>query len=250
MNTSSPSPYDSSFYDRTRNRSYSSALATLGFLWRYYAPVSVVDVGCGSGTWLKAAAELGAKDIQGLEGAWMSKEIATIPFENIQIADLSKAFALPRTFDMAISMEVAEHLPAASAKGFVACITKLAPVVLFSAAVPKQDGVGHVNEQWPAYWADFFREEGYVALDLLRSHLWDNPDVEWWYSQNAVVYIKEAFFNEMATFRELTPYRVVKPLPLVHPELFAKSERPGLRKIFFNLLPGGLSRAVGRAVKK
>jgi hypothetical protein len=62
-----------------------------------------------------------------------------------------------RTFDLAICLEVAEHLPPEAAEGFIDSLTRLAPVVLFSAAITFQVGNQHLNGQWPDYWATLFR---------------------------------------------------------------------------------------------
>lgn len=67
--------------------------------------------------------------------------------------DLTQPLSLGRKFDLCVSMEVAEHLPPSRADSFVADLVGLAPVVLFSAAVPEQGGTNHLNEQWPDYGA-------------------------------------------------------------------------------------------------
>ena len=71
-------------------------------------------------------------------------------------------------------LEVAEHIPPECADIFVESLTwGLAPVIMFSAAVPGQGGTLHLNEQWPAYWASKFAQHGYVLIDCLRPQLWD-----------------------------------------------------------------------------
>jgi hypothetical protein len=46
-------------------------------------------------------------------------------------------------FDLAVCLEVAEHLPPERAESFIRELCDLAPVVLFSAAIPGQGGTGH-----------------------------------------------------------------------------------------------------------
>ena len=116
------------------------------------APRSIVDVGCGSGAWLSAFATAGVRDLVGLEGSPADPEIADVEPSVIQVCDLSRPFRLNRDFDLAVSLEVAEYLPEDSAASFIESLTQLAPIVLFSAAIPGQTGVGHINEQWPTYW--------------------------------------------------------------------------------------------------
>jgi hypothetical protein len=62
--------------------------------------------------------------------------------------DLESPIRLERTFDLAISMEVAEHLSPGRAPSFVDDLTGLAAVVLFSTAIPGPGGIGHINEPW------------------------------------------------------------------------------------------------------
>src|SRR5271165_3642324 len=90
---------------------------------------------------------------------------------------------MERQFDLAISLEVAEHLDSKYASSFVAALLKSSPVVCFSAAIPFQDGVNHVNEQWPDYWARLFASHDYLAIDCIREKIWDNEKVELWYAQ-------------------------------------------------------------------
>ena len=61
--------------------------------------------------------------------------------------DLRDSFAIGRTFDLAISLEVAEHPPEEFAEPLVERLVTAAPFVLFSAAIPEQGGIHHVNEQ-------------------------------------------------------------------------------------------------------
>ena len=101
---------------------------------------SVVDVGCGDGSWLVVFRKLGVKEILGIDGEYVDPGLLQIPQDCFQAFDLAKPFSLGRVFDLAVSLEVAEHLPAECAPGFVECLTRLAPSVLFSAAIPFQGG--------------------------------------------------------------------------------------------------------------
>jgi hypothetical protein len=51
-----------------------------------------------------------------------------------------------KRFDLAISLEVAEHLPEGSAGALVSTLIEAAPVVVFSAAIKGQSGTNHINE--------------------------------------------------------------------------------------------------------
>src|SRR6185437_3265527 len=93
-----------------------------------------------------------------------------------------------RRFDLACSLEVAEHLPRERASDFVGLLTRSAPIVLFSAAIPGQGGNHHINEQWQSYWSELFRSRSFQAFDCIRPIVYGNPAVDWWYRQNTIVY--------------------------------------------------------------
>jgi len=156
-------------------------------------PKSVVDFGCGTGTWLAVFSRYGVREILGVDGPWIDHELLEIPSDRFVARDLSKPFYLDRQFDLVLSLEVAEHLPPESAHGFLDSLTRLGPIVLFSAAIPYQGGTGHLNEQWPEYWASLFERRGFNAVDCIRRRVWENPAVEWWYAQNAILLVRDDF---------------------------------------------------------
>ena len=183
-------------------------------------PQSVVDVGCGSGTWLAEFARAGVADVMGVDSGNVSPEQLEIPVERFAVRDLSLGLELDRRFDLVVSLEVAEHLPPESAEVFVAALTALGPLVLFSAAIPHQGGVNHVNEQWPDYWAHLFAAHDHLPIDCLRRKIWDEEDVDWWYAQNLLLY---AHRNELARRPELQREAALtgeRPLALVHPRKY------------------------------
>src|SRR5688572_1327578 len=99
-------------------------------------PRSVVDLGCGVGGWLAAFMKAGVEDVAGYDGEWVHLEDLLIPQNCFHRHDLSKPLPVERVFDLAVSVEVAEHLQAECALPFVQTLTKFSNVVLFSAAIP------------------------------------------------------------------------------------------------------------------
>lgn len=181
--------YSKVFYAWQRIGSHNSAQRILPIVFDAVRPRSVVDVGCGVGTWLDVARALGASTV-GYEGEWVKGLPPTYPGIAIHAADLERRLEASQTFDLAISMEVAEHLTPGRADSFVADLVALAPHVLFSAAVPGQGGNNHINEQWQSYWADRFAAHGYGPRDIVRPKVKDDGGVAYWYRQNAVLYSK------------------------------------------------------------
>jgi hypothetical protein len=183
---------------------------------------SVIDIGCGNGGWLKAYAAAGITDFQGIDGPWVQESWLDIPVANFATADLSQELKRDRRYDLATCLEVAEHLPPSSATTIVDTLTGLADVVLFSAAVPDQGGTDHLNEQWPAYWAQLFAAKGYVAVDHLRPILWENDDVAWYYRQNLIFFVAEAKLAELPLLAASHAAAGGRVPALVHPEIWLR----------------------------
>jgi len=182
-------------------------------------PTRVVDVGCGTGTWLATFAEHGATDILGLDGNYVDRSLLDIPAGRFIATDLSKPVHVGGKYDLAVCLEVAEHLPEASAETLVQLLTDLAPCVLFSAAIPFQGGVNHLNEQWPEYWATRFRARDFLPIDCLRRTIWSNEKVAWFYAQNILLFAEERYAHAHPSLaRELL--NSTAPLSLVHPSCF------------------------------
>lgn len=152
-----------------------------------FSPGSVLDVGCGTGTWLKAFDECGVLDYFGVDGAYIDILKLRIPLERFQPADLRKPLFLDRKFDLVVSLEVAEHIEAEYSDIFVESLIRHGDTILFSAAIPGQGGQNHVNEQWPDYWLKKFLAYGYTFHDIIRPRIWSDPLVDWWYRQNMFV---------------------------------------------------------------
>ena len=129
----------------------------------------------------------GVEEILGVDGGHLQREQLLIPEECALSADLSKPLHLEKTYDLVISLEVGEHLPAESSQTLVGTVTRLGPVVMFSAAIPFQGGTSHVNEQWPKYWARMFEDRGYLVIDCLRPKVWEDPAVLPCYAQNTLL---------------------------------------------------------------
>lgn len=213
-------PYTTDFYAKIGAGSRRSAEVMLPLVLEWVQPRSVVDVGCGVGAWLAVARAHGISDVLGLDGAYVQRNQLQIPSAQFLSAELSNPPPLARRFDLVLSLEVAEHLPATQAAEFIAYLTGLGPVVLFSAAAPQQGGDGHLNEQWPAYWAALFAEHGFAALDCLRPRFWNCPDLEFWYAQNTLLYVHAAHprLPQLLTHAAAAPPHA--PLPLIHPQLY------------------------------
>jgi len=167
-------PYDESFYQGQQDGSVSSAQIVVPIVLSLFPCRSVVDFGCCVGGWLKEFERNGVADYLGVDGDYVARHLLKIPADRFRPIDLRNVSDLGRGFDLACSLEVAEHLPEDRAKSFVAALVKAAPVVLFSAAISLQGGTEHVNEQWQSYRAKLFARLHRFGLHP-SGDLWGSP---------------------------------------------------------------------------
>jgi SAM-dependent methyltransferase len=187
-------------------------------------PASVLDVGCGSGGWLKVFKDHGVVDVVGVDGPYVRPESLRIAREEFVGRDLNEPFRLDRAFDLAISLEAAHYVPEDRAAGLVESICAHAPAVLFGAAVPHQPGGLGLNQRWPSWWATLFADHGFQAEDWLRPLVWEDERVDWWYAQNTILYRSGGASGERVR-------------ALVHPGLLEEiaarpAEPPARRRLF------------------
>lgn len=212
--------YTKSFYEELHSGVKKSAEAIVPLVLELTQAQSVVDVGCGTGTWLSVFQQYGVKHILGIDGEYVNSDLLEIPQEKFLPINLEQPFELDEKFDLVVSLEVAEHLPEEIAESFVNCLVQLGPVVLFSAAIPFQGGVNHVNEQWPDYWMNYFQEQGYVAIDCLRKEAWQNQKIEYWYAQNLLLFVDQKMLEAHDLLRDKLQNTCLNQLSLVHPRKY------------------------------
>jgi SAM-dependent methyltransferase len=241
--------YPASFYQDLDRTARPSARIVVPLLMQWVRPHAVLDIGCGDGSWLAEFAAQGAADVLGLDGDWVSEQQLKIPRSSFRRAALDQPIEAGRRFDLALSLEVAEHLPPPRAAGLVRDLAAHAPVVLFSAAIPAQGGLNHVNEQWPDWWADLFAAQGMVAIDALRWRIWNEADVTWWYKQNTLLYARPEALErlpELAAARASSPRGAAR---LVHPHKYQealRTGRPTLRR-WLKMGPAALRQTFGES---
>jgi hypothetical protein len=182
--------YGANFYAAQREGSLASAEIVLPIVFDLISPKSVIDFGCGVGTWLAIAKRLGVERCVGIEGPWVMTQPLASPKLDVRSFDLEQTVSLNERFDLALCLEVAEHLKPTRSDSLVSDLCAASNIVLFSAATPGQGGDGHLNEQWPLYWAKRFIRNGYIPLDIVRPILRSYRAVEVWYRTNSVIYAR------------------------------------------------------------
>jgi len=213
--------YNADFYRDRHAQTRHAAEAVLGVALSGMPEInSAVDFGCGVGTWLEVLRDTGVGEVYGLEGDWLDRSLLRIPEACFSNADLTEPVDLGRRFDLAMTLEVAEHLPPEKAEVFVGSLVRHADIVMFSAAVPNQGGVNHLNEQPPEYWAGLFAAHGYRVFDYVRWRVWGDSSIPPWYRQNVFVYASEVRASEVEErVRGLEP--VGMPMSVISPDLLA-----------------------------
>ena len=212
--------YDKDFFDGLAGGALRSAQEVVPVVLDLIPARTCIDVGCARGEWLSVFKEHGL-DVAGCDGRYIDRKSLLIPEKSFTAVDLNQPLEFDQAFDLCISLEVAEHLTPEAAPGFIRSLVCLAPCVLFSAAVPDQGGTGHLNEQWPEYWASLFQKHGYVWLDPFRLKIWNNPKVAWWYRQNLFLFCSGRFLNERPDLAEFKASAT--DLRMVHPEVLQRA---------------------------
>lgn len=230
--------YSKKFFSNREAATHASAQEIVPYLLNLVRPESVVDVGCGNGVWLEAFTDAGIRDYLGIDGHWVADELLRVPKEKFLRHDLATGMPrIDKVYDLAISIEVGEHLPHRMADEFIEFLCGLAPIVAFSAAVPLQGGTGHCNEQPQSYWMEKFGRYSFACVDCVRPRIWRNANTNVVHRQNLLVYVSEAR-DEL--LRKLAEFQVsaASLVDVIHPELYelrirqARQRRNPLSRLF------------------
>jgi len=196
-----------------------AAREVIPFIMELLHPRSIIDVGCGIGTWLKVFEEHGISDYLGIDGDYIDIELLHIDRHKFITQNLENPAHLERRFDLVVSLEVAEHIAEQSSDKFVDFLVSLGDIILFSAAIPDQGGQNHLNEQWPLYWQEKFRDHGYHFCDILRSRFWDDEDIDWWYRQNMFLVVNSSLREQFPESHNIMKCIHPKQYKYIHDKL-------------------------------
>lgn len=186
--------YTADFYDLIRPGVRRSAARLVPQMAEWYYEASgqpealpaVLDVGCGEGWWAREWVEGGFANMAvGADGNWGGAAIRDADRPGLHFGTINLAIVEPQpaySYDIALCLEVAEHLP--NPDDLLAYLRTTAPVCFFSAAIPGQPGADHISCRWQHEWAATFEDAGWFTSDRLRRRIWTDPEIEWWYRQN------------------------------------------------------------------
>ena len=205
--------YNNDFYKKHQNESLISAKVIVPLLLDVFPANSVVDIGCGTGTWLAVFRDLGVKTIKGYDINELSEKNYLIDKKYISTkCNLeTETFSIDFKADLAICLEVGEHLAESAADNLIKNLVNVAPAVIFSAAFPGQTGVHHINEQPPWYWREKFQKYEYIEIDFIRPIIWSEEQVSWWYRQNMTAFVNPYCIKNNQLLKKLwTRFKVLK----------------------------------------
>lgn len=160
---------------------------------RQFDPGRVIEFGCGAGRFMDPLTERGV-EVFGIDRSTKGFAASSLPIDHFAVHDLRDPYETTREYDLALCIEVLEHIPAADAATAVASVAEAAPVAIVTAAPPGQGGTHHVNERPPDYW-----KEQFAAVDMrfdpeVTAAIADaiDPRALTWLTENLLVFEREA----------------------------------------------------------
>lgn len=163
---------------------------------RFPAAIRYLDVGAGGGAFAAQTARLG-KTVQACEYSPHGRRYARRQGVDIHPFDLTQdePTDITGSFDLAYCFEIAEHLTPEIGYRLVQFLVKRAPLIVFTAAQPGQEGSGHINEQPKSYWIERFVSAGArhnIEASEELSRAFAAANVSSWFERNVLVFERPA----------------------------------------------------------
>jgi 2-polyprenyl-3-methyl-5-hydroxy-6-metoxy-1,4-benzoquinol methylase len=149
------------------------------------APATVLDIGCGPGTYVRALRAAG------IDATGIDTDNRVLGQQHLRQQSL---FELQQQAHLVICLEVAEHIEPAKAQDVVSSVVQAVEAggwLIWSAAHPGQGGVGHINCQPKDYWAQFITAAGLQRDAETEHQMLAHIEAGYhmgWFLQNAMVF--------------------------------------------------------------
>lgn len=172
-------------------------------LFKMYEPNSVIDVGCNTGRYLVPFALRGC-EVLGIDYDREALSHACVPVFNV---DISSPFKMARKYDLAICLEVLEHIPEEHAELVIHNLCSMSDKVIFSSAQVGQGGEGHINCKQKQYWHWLFDEEGFQFCEMETKFICDR--------MKGLEGTMGWLLNNLMVFRKHIHYPIVSKKPFI-----------------------------------
>ena len=174
-------------------------------LWEFFGPKSVIDFGCANGLHMKHFMEKGC-NVMGIEGSsYFAKHIQKNAwYADYLIQDIREPFNLGKKYDLAICIEVLEHIEEKYAEAAVKNICNHASSFFITASdIPK--GNVHCNAKPKKYWVDMF--ESIARIKYIHEESLDFQSIADDYGNHIM---NENMKKNIMIFRDLNVYPELK----------------------------------------
>ena len=94
MSEQTKTAYNSDFFDALLQYTKESAEIVVPMVYELVRPGSVLDVGCGAGTWLSQWSSAGVPDVLGIDGDYVDRTKLQIPSDSFKPVNLQQSFSL------------------------------------------------------------------------------------------------------------------------------------------------------------
>ena len=185
--------YNRSFFDKNLEWNIPIATTVVDTLIKYFHPNSVVDVGCGNAEFLYQFQKRGVT-IKGYDGSHYAVDRALVDKKFIELFDLRNQIDSSQRYDLALCLEVAEHIERRYSKILIDSLAKLSDIVIFTAATPGQGGHFHINEQPKEFWIEIFSENDFIFDAEITKKVasdMEKKGVLSWYCKNLAILRKK-----------------------------------------------------------
>ena len=173
--------YSVEYYEELNREEEPQARALAQAITDLYHPQSVIDLGCATGLYLEPLkCQITGVDIS--PSAFFER-VRRVPRQYLSECDLRDELFSPSKKDVALCLEVVEHIGSEHADTLVANICKASDTIVMTAAPPGQAGLNHVNCQPLSYWEEKFASHGfkrdYHDEFELVFRVWQVPHTLW-----------------------------------------------------------------------
>jgi len=191
--------YDNKFFQENKVCGLDRARGIIPILKEALDFKSMIDVGCSVGHHLQGCIENGINDVFGVEGSLNAINNLCVDRKMVKHHDLRLPLELGRKWDIALSIEVIEHIEKEYESVFLQSLAGCSDTIVITAAQPGQGGIRHFNEQKKEYWVDKFDRIGYcydISMvekinGMIQKAIDENKYTHWWRNVLVMIFKKK-----------------------------------------------------------